>query len=132
MESTNNKKGKLEGTSPIITGASSGIGKSTALLFASEGCNLVITASREELLKEVKKECESKGVKVSYYAGDIRQEQTAKEYVALALKDFGNIDILINNVGIGKLIQLVDSKAEDHKEIMDTMYFLHLFFQNMP
>ena len=102
------------------------------MLFASVGCNLVITASREELLKEVKKECESKGVKVSYYAGDIRQEQTAKEYVALALKDFGNIDILINNVGIEKLIQLVDSKAEDHKEIMDTMYFLHLFFQNMP
>ena len=69
---------------------------------------------------------------MSYYAGDIRQEKTAKECVALALKDFGNIDILINNIGIGKLIQLVDSTAEDHKEIMDTMHFLHLFFQNMP
>jgi NADPH:quinone reductase-like Zn-dependent oxidoreductase len=49
MESANNKKGKLEGKTAIITGASSGIGKSTALLFASEGCNLVITARREEL-----------------------------------------------------------------------------------
>ena len=55
MESTNNKKGKLEGTSPIITGASSGIGKSTALLFSSEGCNLVITASREEFKRSKKR-----------------------------------------------------------------------------
>ena len=128
MESANNKKGKLEGKTAIITGASSGIGKSTALLFASEGCNLVITARREELLKEVKKECESKGVKVSYYAGDIRQEQTAKECVALALKDFGKIDILINNAGIGKLIKLVDSTAEDYKEIMDTNVFSSFIF----
>jgi len=67
------------------------------LLFASKGCNLVITARREELLKEVKKECESKGVKISYYSGDIRLEQTAKECVELALIDFGKIDILINN-----------------------------------
>ena len=121
-------KKRLAGKTAIITGASSGIGKSTALLFASEGCNLVITARREELLKEVKKECESKGVKVSYYAGDVRQEQTAKDCVALALKEFGRIDILINNAGIGKLIKLVDSTAEDYKEIMDTNVFSSFIF----
>jgi 3-oxoacyl-[acyl-carrier protein] reductase len=54
MQSEEKTKGKLSGKVAIITGASSGIGKSTALLFASEGCNLVITARREELLKEVK------------------------------------------------------------------------------
>ena len=64
---------------------------------------------REELLKEVKKECEAKGVKICYYAGDVRLEQTTKECVSLALKEFGKIDILINNAGIGKLIKLVDS-----------------------
>ena len=107
MKSTEEQKGKLSGKTAIITGASSGIGKSTALLFASEGCNLLITARREELLKEVKKECEEKGVKVCYYAGDVRLEQTAKECVNLALKEFGKIDILINNAGIGKLIKLL-------------------------
>ena len=128
MQSEEKKKGKLSGKVAIITGASSGIGKSTALLFASEGCDLVITARREELLKEVKNECEKKGVKVCYYAGDVRLEQTAKECVALALKEFGKIDILINNAGIGKLIKLVDSTAEDYREIMDTNVFSSFIF----
>ena len=48
-------KKRLFGKTAIITGAISGIGKSIALLFASEGCNLVITARWEELFKEVKK-----------------------------------------------------------------------------
>ena len=71
MQSEEKKKGKLSGKVEIITGASSGIGKSTALLFASEGCDLVINARREELLKEVKNECEKK---VCYYAGDVKLE----------------------------------------------------------
>ena len=50
-------------------------------------------------------------MKVSYYAGDIGQEQTTKDCVVLLLKLFWRIDILINNVGIGKLIKLVDSTA---------------------
>ena len=128
MQSKEKAKGKLSGKVAIITGASSGIGKSTALLFASEGCNLVITARREELLKEVKNECEKKGVKVFYYAGDVKLEQTAKEWVGLALKEFGKIDILINNAGIGKLIKLVDSTAEDYREIMDTNVFSSFIF----
>ena len=128
MQSEEKAKGKLSGKVAIILGASSGIGKSTALLFASEGCNLVITARREELLKEVKNECEKKGVKVFYYAGDVKLEQTAKEWVGLALKEFGKIDILINNAGIGKLIKLVDSTAEDYREIMDTNVFSSFIF----
>ena len=69
-----------------------------------------------------------KGVKVCYYAGDVKLEQTAKECVALALKEFGKIDILINNAGIGKLIKLVDSTADDYREIMDTNVFSSFIF----
>ena len=55
-------------------------------------------------------------------------EQTAKDCIALALKEFGKIDILINNAGIGKLIKLVDSTAEDYREIMDTNVFSSFIF----
>ena len=119
---------KLKGKVAIITGASSGIGRATAYALASEGCDLVLTARREERLIEVKEKCEKNGVKVVYYIGDVRQEQTAIDTVSLAVREFGKVDILINNAGIGKLISLVDSTADDYSEIMDTNVFSSFMF----
>ena len=111
---------QLKGKVAIITGASSGIGRATAYAFAREGCDLVITARRAERLQEVKEKCEALGVKVAVYIGDARFEQTAIDTVNLAVSTFGKVDILVNNVGIGKLIPLVDSTMEDYDLIMDT------------
>ena len=122
---------KLKNKVAIITGASSGIGRATAYALASEGCDLVITARREERLKEVKETCEKEGVRVVYYTGDVRLEKTAKETVDLAVSTFGKVDILINNAGIGKLISLEDSTADDYREIMDTNVFSSFYFLNM-
>ena len=96
--------GRLEGKTALITGASSGYGRGTAYAFAQEGCNLVITARREERLREVKENCEREyGVKVVYYAGDAREEETAVNTIRLGIETFGKIDILINNAGIGRV-----------------------------
>ena len=119
---------KLKDKIAIITGASSGIGRATAYALASEGCNLVLTARREDRLKEVQNKCEQMGVKVVYYIGDVRQEQTAINTVNLAVETFGRVDILINNAGIGKLITLEESTAEDYREIMDTNVFSSFMF----
>ncbi|MBR1811404.1 MAG: SDR family oxidoreductase [Clostridia bacterium] len=119
---------KLKGKTAIITGASSGIGRAAAYALASEGCDLVLTARREERLKEVKAKCEAMGVRAVYYVGDCRLEQTAIDTVQLAVKEFGKVDILINNAGIGKLITLADSTAEDYREIMDTNVFSSFMF----
>ena len=119
---------KLKGKTAIITGASSGIGRAAVLALASEGCNIVITARREERLKEVCEACEAYGVKAVYYAGDCREESTAVNTVRLAMEEFGKIDILVNNAGIGKLITLEDSTAEDYREIMDTNVFSSFIF----
>lgn len=111
---------QLKGKAAIITGASSGIGRAAAHALAREGCDLVITARREERLIEVKEKCEKMGVHVAYYVGDVRLEQTAIDVIDLAVKEFGKVDIWVNNAGIGKLIPLVDSTMEDYNEIMDT------------
>ncbi len=119
---------RLKGKTAIITGASSGIGRAAAYALASEGCDLVLTARRRERLIEVQKKCEQMGVRVVYYVGDVRLEQTAIDTVDLAIRSFGKVDILINNAGIGKLISLEDSSAEDYREIMDTNVFSSFMF----
>ena len=119
---------KLKGKVAIITGASSGIGRATAYALASEGCDLVLTARREERLKQIKTDCEACGVRVVYVLGDASKERTAFDTVDLAVRTFGKVDILINNVGIGKLIKLVDSTAADYDEIMDTNLRSSFFF----
>lgn len=112
--------GKLTGKTAIITGASAGIGRATAYAFAREGCNLVLTARREERLREVAERCAALGARAVYHAGDAREEATAAATVALAVETFGQVDILINNAGIGRVLPLTESTMEDYDLIMDT------------
>ena len=112
--------GQLTGKTAIITGASGGIGRATAMAFAREGCNLVIMARHEDKLREVAAACEALGGKTVWLAGDAGKEQTVIDTVKLAIDTFGKVDILVNNVGIGILKSLVDSTEADYDWIMDT------------
>ena len=112
--------GKLEGKVAIITGASAGFGMATAKMFAQEGCKLIITARREERLQKLAEECRALGGDAVYYAGDATQEETAKACVKLAMDTYGQIDILINNAGIGRYTPLLESSMEDYDLIMNT------------
>jgi len=95
------RKGRLEGKVAVITGAANGIGRATAVLFAREGARIALADVHEEGLKEtfdlVKKE---NGMAVTMRV-DVSVEQDVKELVELALKTYGQIDILCNNAGIG-------------------------------
>lgn len=104
----------------IITGASSGFGKGTALAFAKAGANLVLNSYKTKELQKVASECEELGAKVFYSAGDAGDEQVAKQTVQLALDHFGRIDILDNNVGIGAIKTVVNTTAADFDRIMRT------------
>ena len=119
---------KLKNKVAIITGASSGIGRAAAYALASEGCNLVLVARREARLQEIKANCEARGVRVEYLLGDCSLEQTAIDTVCFAVEKFGKVDILVNNVGIGRLIKLVDSTAADYDELMNTNVRSTFFF----
>ena len=85
----------------IITGATRGIGRAIALRFAQEGCDIAFCGrSRNENMIAVEEELNSLGVKAKGYAANVAKLDSAQQFVAEVLKDFGHLDILINNAGI--------------------------------
>ena len=111
---------KLSGKVAIITGASAGIGRASAIELGREGASLVLTARRKERLDDLANKVRDLGGKAVIVIGDARDEGCAKEAVVTGLNEFGKIDILINNVGVGNYKDLVDTSAEEYDEMMDT------------
>lgn len=111
---------KLENKVALITGASSGFGKATAKLFAQEGANLVLVDLKKDPLKQVAAACQSLGAQVEIVAGDAGSEKIAEQAVELATKKFGKLDILDNNVGLGRIETIVDTPMSDFDLVMRT------------
>ena len=111
--------GKLAGKVVLITGASAGIGRASALALAQEGANMVLTARRQERLDELAIAVQKAGGKAVSVVGDATEEETAQRCVTAATQTFGTLDILINNVGIGNYKNLVDTSAAEYDEMMN-------------
>ncbi|MEP7239406.1 MAG: SDR family oxidoreductase [Devosia sp.] len=112
--------GRLAGSVALITGASAGIGLASARALAREGASLVLTARREGRLDALVSEIAGLGSKAVAVVGDAREEQTAIDAVRAASENFGRLDILINNVGVGNYKKLVDTSLDDYVEMMDS------------
>ena len=112
--------GKLTGKVALVTGASAGIGRASALALAQEGANLVLTARRQERLDELTTAIQQAGSKAISIVGDATDKDMAPRCVDAAIKTFGTLDILINNVGVGNYKNLVDTSATEYDEMMDT------------
>jgi NADP-dependent 3-hydroxy acid dehydrogenase YdfG len=112
--------GKLSGKVALITGASAGIGWASALALAEAGANLVVTARRRERLDELAARTQEYGVKTVGVVGDATVEEVAVKCVRAATEQFGRLDILINNVGIGNYKDLVDTSVAEYDEMMDS------------
>jgi meso-butanediol dehydrogenase/(S,S)-butanediol dehydrogenase/diacetyl reductase len=97
---TEDSMAKLSGKVAIITGATSGIGKATALLFAEEGADVVITGRRAELGARVEDEIKQKGARGLFIQADHAQAADCSRVVEQTLAEFGRVDILFNNAGI--------------------------------
>ena len=93
-------KGKLSGQTAIITGATSGIGKATAILFAQEGASVVITGRRQDRGLEVVSAIEADGGICQFIQADHTDPAACSRVVERTLADYGRIDILFNNAGI--------------------------------
>lgn len=94
--------GTLEGRTALITGASRGIGRAIALRFAAEGADVAINyVSNEDAAREVAAAVEKLGRKAAIYQGDVADQNACEAICNAARADFPQIDILINNAGIG-------------------------------
>lgn len=88
----------------IVTGASSGIGRAAAILFAQEGASVVVGARRQSELDRLVEEINAAGGRAAAVAGDVVSEEFAKAMVDLAEETFGGLDVAFNNAGtIGEL-----------------------------
>ena len=103
-----------------MTGASSGIGWATAVTLARKGANLVVTARREHRLQELCDLIAAAAGRAAYLPGDAADESTAKGCVDLAQRQFGSLDILICNAGVGNYKNLVDTSVEEYETLMDS------------
>ena len=104
----------------MITGATRGIGKQIALTLANEGYNIVLNYRTEnDELKQLKNEIESKKIKCLTVQGDVTNFEDCKQMIESAIKEFGKVDVLVNNAGITKDMLLARMKEEDFKQVID-------------
>ena len=111
--------GRLEGKAAIITGGDSGIGRATALAFAREGADVLISYLPEEEsdAKEAAQAVQRSGKKAVKFPGDITDEGTCQRMVQRAVQEFGKIDILVNNAAFQmsyESIQEISSEEFEH------------------
>ena len=113
--------GSLTGKVAIVTGASSGIGQSTARLFASEGARVVLGSRRQDKLDEVVAEIRKAGGSATAVAGDVQDEAFSESLVNTARDRFGRLDIAFNNAGaIGAMGPTTDLSRRDWQRTLDT------------
>ncbi len=111
-------KKRLDGKVAIITGAASGIGRATALLFAREGAAVVITDVNEAGGQAVAAEIANKGGRALFEPGDVTRAADCQRVVERAVRDFGGIHILFNNAGIIRRASVVELSEADWDRVM--------------
>lgn len=102
----------LSGKTVVITGASSGIGRATALAFAKKGANLVLAARGEEALKSIAQSCEELGATVRFHQTDTSVAEEVQRLAEQATQINGRIDVWVNNAGVLALGPLEKTPAE--------------------
>lgn len=103
----------------VITGASSGIGRATALEMARRGADVVLAARRVERLEQVAAECRRLGVRATVVRTDVTKADECRHLIATA----GAVDVLVNNAGFAVFGAIAEADCGDLREMMETNYF---------
>lgn len=111
---------KLTGMSVVITGASSGIGKATALAFAADGASLTLASRRGGRLAAVARMCERLGGRAQYVETDVTSATAMRALAQAAVKRFGGLDVWVNNAGVGAVGRFTDVPVEAHDQVVRT------------
>ncbi len=109
---------RLLGKSCVITGAAFGIGRATAIVFASEGARLTVTDIQEDPLQELANELRATGALVETVVGDVASPADAQRMIQAAVDRFGRLDVLVANAGIIPLGDVLESTADEWDRVM--------------
>jgi short-subunit dehydrogenase len=107
----------------VITGATSGVGLSTARAAAARGASLVLVARNEAALKAVCADLSGKGAQVAFVAADVGREADVRAIAAVAVGRFGGFDTWINNAAVGMVGAVAETRLEDHQRLFETNYW---------
>ena len=115
---------RLEGKVALITGAGSGIGRASALLFAQEGARVVVSDVNEGPVLELAEEIAGQGGDAAFVTGDVSNSRQAEQMVSKAVDEYGRLDILVNSAGISARNALPEGATPE--EIWDKVMDVNL------
>lgn len=110
---------KLNGKSIVVTGASSGMGKAIVELFVQEGANVVAVARRKERLDALAESLKGAPGRMIAFAGDVSKREDDEAMIDLAVKEFGRLDVLVNNAGVmDDMAPIAEASDEKYEYVM--------------
>ncbi|MDQ3236569.1 MAG: glucose 1-dehydrogenase [Actinomycetota bacterium] len=107
---------RLGGKRAIVTGAGSGIGRAIAIRLASEGARVILADLDEEAAEEVAEEIDGETL---VHRADVTKATGVEALVARAVSEWGGLDVMVNNAGVGVAANIVDATEEDYERMMD-------------
>ncbi len=107
----------------VITGASSGIGRATALRFARKKAHLVLAARHDEAIEDAAEACRALGARAIAVPTDVSDEQAVEELAHRAVAEYGRIDVWINNAGVYMMGMFDEIPSEAHRRLMEINVF---------
>ena len=114
----------LKGKVAIVTGGSRGLGFAAAAALAAEGANVLVCARGEDALKRAAASLQSgSGARVASVAADVSTEDGARKVIDSAAREFGRIDVVVNNVGLGKGADIEATTDAEWQEAFDQTLF---------
>jgi NAD(P)-dependent dehydrogenase (short-subunit alcohol dehydrogenase family) len=120
-------KDKISDSVVVITGASSGIGRATALKFAREGATVVLAARREDALKEVAEQCEAHGGRALAIPTDVSDSSQVQALATQAMERLGRIDVWVNNAAVSMFGRFEEVPDDAFRRVIETNFFGYVY-----
>lgn len=117
----------LTGRVALVTGASSGIGKATALALAAEGAQVAVSARRRDRLEGLVEQIKASGGEAVVLVGDVTNEQVARNAVTQTVAELGRIDILVNSAGSMQMGGVENANIAHWRNLMELNFYATLY-----